>query len=56
MLSVLFRYILSSYAHTLYARALFYLFYTLIRSLSDDPEFARPYWMFYFIDQVFDET
>ena len=27
--------------------------YTLIGSLSDDPEFARPDWMFHLIDQVF---
>jgi len=26
--------------------------YTLIGSLSDDPEFARLNWMFYLIDQV----
>jgi len=30
------------YAHTLYACALFFLFYTFIGSLSDDPEFTRP--------------
>jgi len=29
-----------------------FLFYTLIGSLSDDPEFACLDWMFYFIDQV----
>jgi len=30
-------------------------FYTLIRSFSDNPGFARSAWMFYFIDQVFTE-
>ena len=34
----------------------FLLFYTLIGSLSDDPEFACPDWMLSSIVQVFDET
>ena len=42
-------YILSSYAHMLNTRAPSPLFYTLIGSLSDDPEFARPDWMLYSI-------
>ena len=46
-----------SYAHTLYACALFLLFYTLTGSLSDDPEFAcQDIGCFYFIDQVFEEA
>ena len=43
------------YTHWLYARSPFLFSYTLIRSLSDDPEFACSDWMFYSIDQAFVE-
>ena len=39
--------------HCLYARVLSPFSYTLIGSLSVDPEFARPDWMLYSVAQVF---
>ena len=44
------------YIHTFICTSTSLFFYTPIGSLSDDLVFARPDWMFHFIDQVFDET